>query len=200
MQGTEPFWDATLRLDNLKFRNPTEEINLLLSNYKKEGGKLIFSGDHFKKGEFNGSIRKAPCNDDMSETEYPYQVKLTIGEEKYEGCAHQVDNFLVTGREGIFSNLLKKIGYSYQGKRDPKAMRYHQIESKGNLLAFTISWDAPKSDEYEENWQYLVLEKTSNGWEKLWDGLYPVDTATCEKYANRTELMDFGVFESCPKG
>lgn len=101
----------------------------------------------------------------------------------------------MAGRQGKLLNLMKAINYKYQGKKNPDQLRYDGIQTKGNLLGFKLTWEA-ESDE-EENWEYVVARKTSEGWESLWIGPYPVDLTTCEKYAAEQEVMEFGVFQSC---
>lgn len=78
MIGNEPFWDAELRLNTLKFRTPMEELYLGLFESAKEGESLIFFGEHIEKGTFEGKITQASCSDGMSDAEYSYQVKLKI--------------------------------------------------------------------------------------------------------------------------
>lgn len=134
---------------------------------------------------------------------HDYKVKLNFEDRSYEGCGNKVDNFLVPWRSGNFANFIKKIGYTYQWDRDPKNLRYDNIETHGDLLAFTVTWEAWENtnyNDYEENWEYFVLGKTDEGWTTYWQGNYPVHKDSCEKYVEVPWLMDFNVFNSCPRG
>ena len=52
----------------------------------------------------------------------------------------------------------------------------------------------------KENTEYLVIGKTDARRETYWQGEVPVDADTCEKYVEVPGLMDFGIFNSCPRG
>ena len=106
-----------------------------------------------------------------------------------------MDNFLVEGRKGIAENLFKKINYNnYRGKLDPKTALYNGIQTKGNLVEIFLTQKG------KEHTEYLVLGKTDDGRETYRQGEIPVDTDTCEKYVKVPRLMDFGIFNSCPRG
>ena len=106
-----------------------------------------------------------------------------------------MDNFLVEGRKGIAENLFKKINYNnYRGKLDPKTAFYSGIQTKGDLVEIFLTQKG------KEHTEYLVLGKTDDGRETYWQGEAPVDADTCEKYVKVPGLMDFGIFNSCPRG
>lgn len=161
IRGKDSSRDARLRLDYFHFTGPDEERNYFFSHIRKEGESLTFFDDPHNPNHFKGSIKKSPCNDGMHEAHYAYEVELQIGDDHYQGCADQIDPFLIERREGKLSNLFKEIGYMYEGKHDPEKMRYQQIETRANLIALMMTWEPSKSKEYEQNRAYLVLRKTN---------------------------------------
>lgn len=205
MWGGEPFWNAEMRLNTLLYNIPSlvddgKRYNeAYIHQFGKSGENLTFSTNHYQLGEIKWTLTKATCHDERDEPN-TYQVTVHFGDHTYEGCANKIDNFLISWREGNLATLFKKIGYTYQGTRDPKTMRYSGIEAQDNLVSLMLSWEAPETEGYEPNYEYLVIGKTGEGWETYWQGEYSVDDATCEKYVNVPWLMDFGVFSSCPRG
>ncbi len=205
MWGGEPFWNAELRMNTLLYSTPNLVEDgkfydtMYIDQFGKSGETLTFSTNHYKLGEIKGILTKATCHDEREEPN-AYQVTIHFGDHTYEGCANKIDNLLVSWREGNLATLFKKIGYTYQGTRDPKTMRYSGIQAQDNLVSLMLSWEAPETWEYEENWEYLVIGKTGENWETYWQGGYSVDDETCEKYVNVPWLMDFSMFSSCPRG
>lgn len=147
-------------------------------------------------------IHPLRCIDAEGKTQ-EYSVDLSLKGMHYTGCAQKVDNFLVPGREGNFANLLKHLGYHYTGEHTPENMRYSQIETQGDLLTFMVSWELPESkdpEDYEENREFFVLGKTATGWETYYQGNQEISEETCEKYVSVPGLMDFSLFNQCPRG
>ena len=199
--GEEPFWNAELRVSTLTYTIPNDETHQFdtdstyIWSWGISGENLIFTGEKYNLGEIEGEISKETCTDNGIGNEHAYKAKIRFWATIFEGCADKVDNFLVEGRKGIAENLFKKINYNnYSGKLDPKTTFYSEIQTKGNLLEIFLTQKG------KENTEYLVLGKTDDGRETYWQGEIPVDADTCEKYVEVPGLMDFGIFNSCPRG
>lgn len=199
--GEEPFWNAELRATSLTYTIPNDEANEFNTDstyiwfWGTSGETLIFTGEKYNLGGIAWEISKENCIDNGIGNEHEYKAKIRFWATIFEGCADKVDNFLVEGRKGIAENLFKKINYNnYRGKLDPKTALYNGIQTKGNLLEIFLTQKG------RENTEYLVLGKTDDGRETYWQGEVPVDADTCEKYVKVPGLMDFGIFNSCPRG
>lgn len=199
--GEEPFWNAELRATSLTYTIPNDEANEFNTDstyiwfWGTSGETLIFTGEKYNLGGIAWEISKENCIDNGIGNEHEYKAKIRFWATIFEGCADKVDNFLVEGRKGIAENLFKKINYNnYSGKFDPKTTFYSEIQTKGNLLEIFLTQKG------KENTEYLVLGKTDDGRETYWQGEVPVDADTCEKYVKVPGLMDFGIFNSCPRG
>ena len=199
--GEEPFWNAELRMSTLTYTIPNDETHQFdtdstyIWSWGMSGENLIFTGEKYNLGEIEGELSKETCTDNGIGNEHEYKAKIRFWATIFEGCADKVDNFLVEGRKGIAENLFKKINYNnYSGKLDPKTTFYSEIQTKGNLVEIFLTQKG------KENTEYLVLGKTDDGRETYWQGEVPVDADTCEKYVEVPGLMDFGIFNSCPRG
>ncbi len=199
--GEEPFWNAELRVSTLTYTIPNDETSQFNTDstyiwfWGTSGETLIFTGEKYNLGGIAWEISKENCIDSWIGNEHEYKAKIRFWATIFEGCADKVDNFLVEGRKGIAENLFKKINYNnYRGKLDPKTTFYSEIQTKGNLLEIFLTQKG------KENTEYLVLGKTDDGRETYWQGEVPVDADTCEKYVEVPGLMDFGIFNSCPRG
>ena len=199
--GEEPFWNAELRVSTLTYTIPNDETHQFdtdstyIWSWGISGENLIFTGEKYNLGEIEGEISKETCTDSWIGNKHEYKAKIRFWATIFEGCADKVDNFLVEGRKGIAENLFKKINYNnYSGKFDPKTTFYSEIQTKGNLLEIFLTQKG------RENTEYLVLGKTDDGRKTYWQGEVPVDADTCEKYVKVPRLMDFGIFNSCPRG
>ena len=199
--GEEPFWNAELRASSLTYTIPNDETNQFNTDstyiwfWGTSGETLIFTGEKYNLGGIAWEISKENCIDSWIGNKHEYKAKIRFWATIFEGCADKVDNFLVEGRKGIAENLFKKINYNnYRGKLDPKTALYNGIQTKGNLLEIFLTQKG------RENTEYLVLGKTDDGRETYWQGEVPVDADTCEKYVKVPGLMDFGIFNSCPRG
>lgn len=199
--GEEPFWNAELRVSTLTYTIPNDETHQFDTDSTYiwsrgiSGENLIFTGEKYNLGEIEGEISKETCTDNGIGNEHEYKAKIRFWATIFEGCADKVDTFLVEGRKGIAENLYKKINYNnYSGKLDPKTTFYSEIQTKGNLLEIFLT------QKWKEHTEYLVLGKTDDGRKTYWQGEVPIDADTCEKYVEVPGLMDFGIFNSCPKG
>lgn len=199
--GEEPFWNAELRVSTLTYTIPNDETHQFDTDSTYiwsrgiSGENLIFTGEKYNLGEIEGEISKETCTDNGIGNEHEYKAKIRFWATIFEGCADKVDNFLVEGRKGIAENLFKKINYNnYSGKFDPKTAFYSGIQTKGNLVEIFLT------QKWKEHTEYLVLGKTDDGRKTYWQGEIPVDADTCEKYVEVPGLMDFGIFNSCPRG
>ena len=199
--GEEPFWNAELRVSTLTYTIPNDETHQFdtdstyIWSWGISGENLIFTGEKYNLGEIEGEISKETCTDSWIGNTHEYKAKIRFWATIFEGCADKVDNFLVEGRKGIAENLFKKINYNnYSGKLDPKTTFYSEIQTKGNLLEIFLTQKG------KENTEYLVIGKTDDRRETYWQGEVPVDADTCEKYVEVPGLMDFGIFNSCPRG
>ena len=199
--GEEPFWNVELRVSTLTYTIPNDETHQFdtdstyIWSWGISGENLTFTGEKYNLGEIEGEISKETCTDNGIGNEHEYKAKIRFWATIFEGCADKVDNFLVEGRKGIAENLFKKINYNnYSGKFDPKTTFYSEIQTKGNLVEIFLTQKG------KEHTEYLVLGKTDDGRETYWQGEIPVDTDTCEKYLEVPGLMDFGIFNSCPRG
>ena len=199
--GEEPFWNAELRVSTLTYTIPNDETHQFdtdstyIWSWGMSGENLIFTGEKYNLGEIEGEISKETCTDNGIGNEHEYKAKIRFWATIFEGCADKVDNFLVEGRKGIAENLFKKINYNnYSGKFDPKTALYNGIQTKGNLVEIFLTQKG------KEHTEYLVLGKTDDGRKTYWQGEVPVDADTCEKYVKVPGLMDFGIFNSCPRG
>ena len=199
--GEEPFWNAELRVSTLTYTIPNDETHQFdtdstyIWSWEISGENLIFTGEKYNLGEIEGEITKETCTDNWIGNEHEYKAKIRFWATIFEGCADKVDNFLVEGRKGIAENLFKKINYNnYSGKLDPKTTFYSEIQTKGNLLEIFLT------QKDKEHTEYLVLGKTDDGRKTYWQGEVPIDAETCEKYLEVPGLMDFGIFNSCPRG
>lgn len=199
--GEEPFWNAELRASSLTYTIPNDETNQFNTDstyiwfWGTSGETLIFTGEKYNLGGIAWEINKENCIDSWFGNKHKYKAKIRFWATIFEGCADKMDNFLVEGRKGIAENLFKKINYNnYRGKLDPKTALYNGIQTKGNLLEIFLTQKG------RENTEYLVLGKTDDGRETYWQGEVPVDADTCEKYVKVPGLMDFGIFNSCPRG
>ena len=199
--GEEPFWNAELRVNTLTYTIPNDETHQFdtdstyIWSWGISGENLIFTGEKYNLGEIEGELSKETCSDNWIGNTHEYKAKIRFWATIFEGCADKVDNFLVEGRKGIAENLFKKINYNkYSGKLDPKTTFYSEIQTKGNILEIFLTQKG------KENTEYLVLGKTDDGRETYWQGEVPVDADTCEKYVEVPGLMDFGIFNSCPRG
>ncbi len=199
--GEEPFWNAELRVSTLTYTIPNDETHQFdtdstyIWSWGISGENLTFTGEKYNLGEIEGELSKETCTDNGIGNEHEYKAKIRFWATIFEGCADKVDNFLVEGRKGIAENLFKKINYNnYSGKFDPKTTFYSEIQTKGNLLEIFLTQKG------KENTEYLVLGKTDDGRETYWQGEVPVNADTCEKYVEVPGLMDFGIFNSCPRG
>ena len=199
--GEEPFWNAELRVSTLTYTIPNDETHQFdtdstyIWSWGISGENLIFTGEKYNLGEIEGEISKETCTDNGIGNEHEYKAKIRFWATIFEGCADKVDTFLVEGRKGIAENLFKKINYNnYSGKFDPKTALYNGIQTKGNLVEIFLT------QKWKEHTEYLVLGKTDDGRKTYWQGEIPVDADTCEKYVEVPGLMDFGIFNSCPRG
>ena len=199
--GEEPFWNAELRATSLTYTIPNDEANEFNTDstyiwfWGTSGETLIFTGEKYNLGGIAWEISKENCIDNGIGNEHEYKAKIRFWATIFEGCADKVDNFLVEGRKGIAENLFKKINYNnYSGKFDPKTALYNGIQTKGNLVEIFLTQKG------KEHTEYLVLGKTDDGRKTYWQGEVPVNTETCEKYLEVPGLMDFGIFNSCPRG
>ena len=199
--GEEPFWNAELRVNTLTYTIPNDETHQFdtdstyIWSWGMSGENLIFTGEKYNLGEIEGELSKETCTDGWIGNTHEYKAKIRFWATIFEGCADKVDNFLVEGRKGIAENLFKKINYNnYSGKFDPKTALYNGIQTKGNLVEIFLTQKG------KEHTEYLVLGKTDDGRETYWQGEVPVDADTCEKYVEVPGLMDFGIFNSCPRG
>lgn len=199
--GEEPFWNAELRASSLTYTIPNDETNLFNTDstyiwfWGTSGETLIFTGEKYNLGGIAWEINKENCIDSWIGNKHEYKAKIRFWATIFEGCADKMDNFLVEGRKGVAENLFKKINYNnYSGKFDPKTTFYSEIQTRGNLLEIFLTQKG------KENSEYLVIGKTDDGRETYWQGEVPVDADTCEKYVKVPGLMDFGIFNSCPRG
>ena len=199
--GEEPFWNAELRASSLTYTIPNDETSQFNTDstyiwfWGTSGGTLIFTGEKYNLGGIAWEISKETCTDNGIGNEHEYKAKIRFWATIFEGCADKVDNFLVEGRKGIAENLFKKINYNnYSGKLDPKTALYNGIQTKGNLVEIFLTQKG------KEHTEYLVLGKTDDGRKTYWQGEVPVNAETCEKYLEVPGLMDFGIFNSCPRG
>ena len=199
--GEEPFWNAELRVSTLTYTIPNDETHQFdtdstyIWSWGMSGENLIFTGEKYNLGEIEGELSKETCTDGWIGNTHEYKAKIRFWATIFEGCADKVDNFLVEGRKGITENLFKKINYNnYSGKSDPKTAFYSGIQTKGNLVEIFLT------QKWKEHTEYLVLGKTDDGRKTYWQGEIPVDADTCEKYVEVPGLMDFGIFNSCPRG
>ena len=199
--GEEPFWNVELRVSTLTYTIPNDETNQFNTDstyiwfWGMSGENLIFTGEKYNLGGIAWEISKENCIDSWIGNKHEYKAKIRFWATIFEGCADKVDNFLVEGRKGIAENLFKKINYNnYRGKFDPKTAFYNGIQTKGNLVEIFLTQKG------KEHTEYLVLGKTDDGRETYWQGEVPVDADTCEKYLEVPGLMDFGIFNSCPRG
>ena len=199
--GEEPFWNVELRVSTLTYTIPNDETHQFdtdstyIWSWGMSGENLIFTGEKYNLGEIEGEISKETCTDNGIGNEHEYKAKIRFWATIFEGCADKVDNFLVEGRKGIAENLFKKINYNnYRGKFDPKTTFYSEIQTKGNLVEIFLT------QKWKEHTEYLVLGKTDDGRKTYWQGEIPVDADTCEKYVEVPGLMDFWIFNSCPRG
>lgn len=199
--GEEPFWNAELRASSLTYTIPNDETNQFNTDstyiwfWGTSGETLIFTGEKYNLGGIAWEINKENCIDSWFGNKHEYKAKIRFWATIFEGCADKMDNFLVEGRKGIAENLFKKINYNnYSGKLDPKTALYNGIQTKGNLVEIFLTQKG------KEHTEYLVLGKTDDGRKTYWQGEVPVNTETCEKYLEVPGLMDFGIFNSCPRG
>lgn len=199
--GEEPFWNAELRASSLTYTIPNDETSQFNTDstyiwfWGTSGGTLIFTGEKYNLGGIAWEISKENCIDSWIGNKHAYKAKIRFWATIFEGCADKVDNFLVEGRKGIAENLFKKINYNnYRGKLDPKTALYNGIQTKGNLVEIFLTQKG------KEHTEYLVLGKTDDGRKTYWQGEVPIDAETCEKYLEVPGLMDFGIFNSCPRG
>lgn len=199
--GEEPFWNAELRVSTLTYTIPNDETHQFDTDstyiwfWGTSGETLIFTGEKYNLGGIAWEINKENCIDSWIGNKHEYKAKIRFWATIFEGCADKMDNFLVEGRKGIAENLFKKINYNnYRGKLDPKTALYNGIQTKGNLVEIFLTQKG------KEHTEYLVLGKTDDGRKTYWQGEVPIDADTCEKYVKVPRLMDFGIFNSCPRG
>ena len=199
--GEEPFWDAELRVSTLTYTIPNDETSQFNTDstyiwfWGTSGETLIFTGEKYNLGGIAWEISKENCIDSWIGNKHEYKAKIRFWATIFEGCADKMDNFLVEGRKGIAENLFKKINYNnYRGKLDPKTALYNGIQTKGNLVEIFLTQKG------KEHTEYLVLGKIDDGRKTYWQGEVPVNAETCEKYLEVPGLMDFGIFNSCPRG
>ena len=199
--GEEPFWNAELRASSLTYTIPNDETNQFNTDstyiwfWGTSGETLIFTGEKYNLGGIAWEISKENCIDSWIGNKHEYKAKIRFWATIFEGCADKMDNFLVEGRKGIAENLFKKINYNnYRGKLDPKTALYNGIQTKGNLVEIFLTQKG------KEHTEYLVLGKIDDGRKTYWQGEVPVNAETCEKYLEVPGLMDFGIFNSCPRG
>lgn len=201
MAGEEPFWNADLRVDMINYTLPNNEThdfkhdNTYINHFEKKGENLIFTGEKYDLWKIKWELTKTKCIDGGKGDTHEYKVKISFGNQTYEGCADKADNFLVGWRNGTLENLLKQINYEdYKWSMNPKTSHYDGIQTDGNLVEVSLT------EPGDEKTEYLVLGKTENGWETYWQGTGPVDYDTCEKYVEVPNLMDFWIFSECPRG
>ena len=199
--GEEPFWNAELRASSLTYTIQNDETSQFNTDstyiwfWGTSGKTLIFTGEKYNLGGIAWEISKKNCIDSWFGNKHEYKAKIRFWATIFEGCADKMDNFLVEGRKGIAKNLFKKINYNnYRGKLDPKTALYNGIQTKGNLVEIFLTQKG------KEHTEYLVLGKTDDGRKTYWQGEVPVNAETCEKYLEVPGLMDFGIFNSCPRG
>ena len=199
--GEEPFWNAELRASSLTYTIPNDETSQFNTDstyiwfWGTSGETLIFTGEKYNLGGIAWEISKENCIDSWIGNKHEYKAKIRFWATIFEGCADKMDNFLVEGRKGIAENLFKKINYNnYRGKLDPKTALYNGIQTKGNLVEIFLTQKG------KEHTEYLVLGKIDDGRKTYWQGEVPVNAETCEKYLEVPGLMDFGIFNSCPRG
>lgn len=97
--GAEPFWELTLKGEQIVFTSPeTEETHQV--TLQKQGEDLSFTAANIQ-----GKITKKTCQDDSIGEMHPYSISFTReGDMLYEGCAAplplKIQNpFFVIGKE-----------------------------------------------------------------------------------------------------
>ncbi len=91
--GTEPFWDLTIRKDEIKFEHDGNVMVIrgVPANSAKGTSETfiaLYQGKVVGKERFLNVIitKDGRCNDGMSETSYPARVHILSGKDLYTGC------------------------------------------------------------------------------------------------------------------
>jgi uncharacterized membrane protein len=87
--GTEPFWALTLTQDKAWFTPIGESTQTSGGRWITPAGMLPSYAQHFLGDDLVAILVKQPCNDGMSDREYPYWVgvqNLNGSQGGYHGC------------------------------------------------------------------------------------------------------------------
>ncbi|HTN13345.1 MAG TPA: hypothetical protein VL094_00910 [Sphingomonadaceae bacterium] len=87
--GTEPFWSADIRKDELTYTTPE---NLSSGGMKVQVTRADGAESALFTAVVEGQVLRilvipGACSDGMSDNSYPWTVERTLGEETVQGCA-----------------------------------------------------------------------------------------------------------------
>jgi uncharacterized membrane protein len=88
--GNEPFWNLTIDSTGIRFRTPEDTAGLRFgfTHAVMVGDSLRWNsvGD---AGMIEAVVAAAECSDGMSDKVWPYRSRVTIGAQRYTGCAER---------------------------------------------------------------------------------------------------------------
>ncbi len=85
--GTEPFWSVMIDGGALTYATPENQQGSQTTITRSEqSGVLTVSGTLEAKG-LQLVVTPGQCSDGMSDTVYPYSAALSLGDERFAGCA-----------------------------------------------------------------------------------------------------------------
>lgn len=87
--GTEPFWSIEVLPGQMRYSNP-ENIagTTFAATEARDGQGMRYSGT-LDGQPVTLLVKPGTCSDGMSDTVYPWQALLTIGERTEQGCARE---------------------------------------------------------------------------------------------------------------
>lgn len=84
-QGNEPFWNASIRADQVVFTTPEQDIQIDVNQDSNKEG-IVFLG-HQADEAFSLVITNTNCHDSMQDKAYSLTVKVELNGIQYLGCA-----------------------------------------------------------------------------------------------------------------
>jgi len=86
--GTEPFWSVEVGGGQLAWSSmETPDPRRAAISRQERDGVLVVTGV-LDGRSVRGEFRKAACSDGMSDRRYPFALSLSIGQERFSGCAY----------------------------------------------------------------------------------------------------------------
>lgn len=184
--GEEPFWSLYLEWEQVTFSNPDiEEAKYTVAVSKTDDG-VVFQGEGV-----SWKFVKQTCFDTSIGERHVYTASVNIFDTPLQWCADAMqqyadgDDFFWYERSWSMEELIEETNLPIEND----AVGYMVQGINGPYVLIGISY---------EDWGYsIVMEKTAQGWEKVW-AWQDVDYGSCKEVQERDpDLWSWSVFLEC---